>query len=400
MRMNRSKSGRNISLISAFALLFGMAPEGAAQRGPSASAALAVRSGSSSREVRSAPVRSEALAKGRYAVVIDLDHNELHFRQGEHTLWSAPIGTGTGLRMKDDDQAWDFSTPDGVFHVKFKERDPVWIAEDWYFVENGLPVPPPNDPKRYFPGGLGAAAVYIDHDLAIHGTDKPELLGQRVSHGCIRLSNKDALRLYHNVQVGTEVVIIGGENIEREEITPAEAQRLAAAFKPAAKKAPPKDPLLDSWKKMSTSDLLLVLDSELWEDSGRTRWTEVAHLLSDRGLDGDRRAMTGLLRAALDLPDMAVEREYRTYLADAFARGGTETVEVLARFDPAERERIAAMIVDASLDLFHGDLAGASAPWPTRRVPQAAVNAAGRSGWTALREAEESYASRARRRST
>ena len=34
------------------------------------------------------------------------------------------------------------------------------------------------------------------------------------------------------------------------------------------------------------------------------------------------------------------------------------------------------------------------------RVPQAAVNAAGRSGWTALREAEESYDSRTRRRST
>ena len=160
------------------------------------------------------------------------------------------------------------------------------------------------------------------------------------------------------------------------------------------------DPLLESWKKMSTEDLLLVLDSELWEDSGRSRWTEVAHLLSDRGLDGDRRALAGLLRAGLDLPDIAVEREYRTYLADAFARGGTKTVEVLARFDRSERERIAAMIVDASLDLFHGDLAGASAPWPTRRVPQAAVNAAGRSGWTALREAEESYDSRTRRRST
>src|SRR5690606_25878301 len=131
--------------------------------------------------------RSEALAKGRYAVVIDLDHNQLHFKQADVTLWSAPIGTGTGLMMQDGDSDWDFSTPNGVFHVQFKERDPVWIAEDWYFVENGLPVPPPNDPKRYFPGGLGAAAVYIDHDLAIHGTDKPELLGQRVSHGCIRL---------------------------------------------------------------------------------------------------------------------------------------------------------------------------------------------------------------------
>src|SRR5690554_6183128 len=86
-------------------------------------------------------LRSEALAKGRYAVVVDLDVNLLHFRQGDVTLWSAPIGTGTGLMMQDGDDDWDFSTPNGVFQVKFKERDPVWIAEDWYFVENGLPVP-------------------------------------------------------------------------------------------------------------------------------------------------------------------------------------------------------------------------------------------------------------------
>src|SRR5690606_358254 len=140
----------------------------------------------------------------------------------------------TGLMMQDhDDRDWDFSTPNGVFQVQFKERDPVWIAEDWYFIENGLPVPPPNDRSRYFPGGLGAAAVYFSRELAIHGTDKPELLGQRVSHGCIRLSNADALRLYHNVQVGTEVVIVGGEDIPQVVITPAEARRLAEDFRPA-----------------------------------------------------------------------------------------------------------------------------------------------------------------------
>lgn len=396
--MSRSSIVWNIALpVVAGALLAGAAPV-EAQRGQRAGAlaARAEEGGGGG----STTVRSEALAKGRYAVVIDLDHNELHFRQGEHTLWSAPIGTGTGLRMKEDDQAWDFSTPNGVYQVKFKERDPVWIAEDWYFVENGLPVPPPNDPKRYFPGGLGAAAVYIDRDLAIHGTDKPELLGQRVSHGCIRLSNKDALRLYHNVQVGTEVIIVGGEDLPSEEISPAEARKLAEALRPSEPRAVQKDPLLDSWEGMRTRELSMVLQSELWENPRRSRWPEVAHLLSDRGLDGDDAALEGLFAAAMDLPNARVEREFRTYLVDAFARGGTRTLEILSRFDERERDHIAAMIVDGAMALYHGDLDALSAPWPTRRIPQTAVDHAGRPGWLALREAEETFETREERRTT
>lgn len=397
--MTRSNLTTIFALPAALAVLVATAGSVSAQRG-AASGSLAARGEDTGFGGASTPVESEALAKGRYAVVIDLDHNELHFRQGEHTLWTAPIGTGTGLRMADEEEAWDFSTPNGVFHVKFKERDPVWIAEDWYFVENGLPVPPPNDPKRYFPGGLGAAAVYIDHDLAIHGTDKPELLGQRVSHGCIRLSNKDALRLYHNVQVGTEVIIIGGQDVPNDVITPQEAKELAESFRTTEQRRVPNDPLLDSWKAMRTRELSMVLQSELWENPSRTRWPEVAHLLSDRGLGDDDAALAGLFAAALDLPNTRVEREYRTYLVNAFARGGVRTLEVLSRFNSREQDYLAAMIVDATMALYHGDLDAPSAPWPTRRIPQAAVDGAGRAAWLALREAEESFGRREERRTT
>ncbi|HEX5870880.1 MAG TPA: L,D-transpeptidase, partial [Longimicrobium sp.] len=151
-----------------------------------------------------ARVRSAALARGGYAVVVDLDVNRLYFARGRRVLWSAPVGTGTGMRLENGRGEWDFSTPTGTFHVTFKDIEPDWIAPDWYFLENGLRVPGPDSDARRFPRGLGAAAVFIGQGLAIHGTDKPELLGQRVSHGCIRLANADALRLFHNVQVGTE----------------------------------------------------------------------------------------------------------------------------------------------------------------------------------------------------
>ena len=41
----------------------------------------------------------------------------------------------------------------------------------------------------------------------IHGTDKPWSIGQVVSHGCVRMFNKDAAELYNLVPIGTPVHI-------------------------------------------------------------------------------------------------------------------------------------------------------------------------------------------------
>lgn len=43
----------------------------------------------------------------------------------------------------------------------------------------------------------------------IHGTNKPWLIGQNVSSGCIRMRNSDVEKLYQRVKVGTEVHIDG-----------------------------------------------------------------------------------------------------------------------------------------------------------------------------------------------
>jgi hypothetical protein len=327
-----------------------------------------------------------ALARGRFAVVIDLDVNRLYFKKGEMTLWSAPVGTGTALRLEDGEQGWDFNTPNGVFSVQYKEANPVWIAPDWFFVENGLPVPPPNSKKRYFPGGLGSAAVYIEHDLAIHGTDHPELLGQRVSHGCIRLANRDATRLFHDVQVGTEVIIVGGHDIERRTVKPGEVK---PNFDPDTK--PPADPVFDGWKKMSTDELLTELDDELWLDAETSRWPDVAGLLLDRGLRDDGEALEGLLVQLRSLPDEAVRREYGAFLADAYARNPLRTLRSLSDLPSTSRRRAARAIVDATMELYHGDFDDHAAPWPTRRVPASAVDEDAQPGWQALALAEREF---------
>jgi hypothetical protein len=43
----------------------------------------------------------------------------------------------------------------------------------------------------------------------IHGTDQPESIGTKASHGCIRMSNEHVLKLYDLTQLRTPVHILG-----------------------------------------------------------------------------------------------------------------------------------------------------------------------------------------------
>lgn len=146
-------------------------------------------------------------------VLVHLETNRVYIFEGTESLWSAPAGTGTGFRLAGSGQRWTFTTPRGLFRVKRKEKDPVWIAPDWYYVEKGLRVPSPDSPSRRIPGAMGTTAIYLGDGIAIHGTFSPGLImnpdpdSRRVSHGCIRLTNEAARELYHLVRVGTPVLI-------------------------------------------------------------------------------------------------------------------------------------------------------------------------------------------------
>ena len=44
--------------------------------------------------------------------------------------------------------------------------------------------------------------------VGVHGTNTPELIGQAVSHGCVRLHNRDIVFLRNVVRVGTPIKIV------------------------------------------------------------------------------------------------------------------------------------------------------------------------------------------------
>jgi lipoprotein-anchoring transpeptidase ErfK/SrfK len=73
---------------------------------------------------------------------------------------------------------------------------------------------------RFVAGGthnpLGARALYLGNtQYRIHGTNMPGTIGQRVSSGCIRMTNDDVTDLYERVGVGTKVVVLAANNTAR-----------------------------------------------------------------------------------------------------------------------------------------------------------------------------------------
>src|ERR1044072_2214251 len=60
---------------------------------------------------------------------------------------------------------------------------------------------------------LGARAMYLGNTIyRIHGTNAPSTIGQRVSSGCIRLTNEDVTDLASRVSVGAKVIVLNSDS--------------------------------------------------------------------------------------------------------------------------------------------------------------------------------------------
>jgi L,D-transpeptidase ErfK/SrfK len=98
-------------------------------------------------------------------------------------------------------------TPNGRFQVNEMVENPDFLAFDF------------NDPKkpdrgRVPPGAnnpLGLRWIGFTNahgwQVGFHGTAKTSVLGQAVSHGCVRMANPDVVEVFKHVKVGTTVVV-------------------------------------------------------------------------------------------------------------------------------------------------------------------------------------------------
>jgi lipoprotein-anchoring transpeptidase ErfK/SrfK len=120
-------------------------------------------------------------------LVVYRDSRRFEFWSGNRLLRSGKVAVGKP----------GAETPLGLFYVTWKfdpSIDPSWAVLGAYAFETSA-----YSKLTDWPGG---------GIVGVHGTPWPELLGQAVSHGCIRLDNRDVEYLKNRVPLGTPVKIV------------------------------------------------------------------------------------------------------------------------------------------------------------------------------------------------
>ncbi|PWU00119.1 MAG: hypothetical protein C5B53_04510 [Candidatus Melainabacteria bacterium] len=96
-------------------------------------------------------------------------------------------------------------SPPGRYKVVAKAMYPVWTPPKDIDPKQ-KPVAPYNQTHK---NPLGVAKISLNKfGVVLHGTNSPRLIRKSVSHGCVRHSNEDILKLYKLVKPGTVVYIV------------------------------------------------------------------------------------------------------------------------------------------------------------------------------------------------
>ena len=94
----------------------------------------------------------------------------------------------------------DWQTPVGRFNVMSKRENPAWQHP----ITKDAIAPGPDNPL-----GTRWIAFWSDGEAQIgfHGTNQEDLIGEAVSHGCVRMRNEDIEALYEKIEVGAVVIV-------------------------------------------------------------------------------------------------------------------------------------------------------------------------------------------------
>jgi hypothetical protein len=132
-------------------------------------------------------LRRSALGGYRFVrthLVVSRAHLTATLFYNHRAVFRAPIGIGTA----------DAPTPGGEFYI----RDRVAGFDDAFYGPVAFGTSARSEVLTDWPAG---------GFVGIHGTNSPELIPGRISHGCIRMRNEDILRLSRLMSVGTPLTI-------------------------------------------------------------------------------------------------------------------------------------------------------------------------------------------------
>ncbi len=132
------------------------------------------------------------LSKNSQAIhlVIKLSDRHVYVYQKDQVINVYPVAIGKA--------GWE--TPTGDFIILNKIINPTWQHP-----LTGKIIPPGAD------NPLGSRWIGFWTDgtnfIGFHGTPEEELIGQAVSHGCVRMRNQDVQALFEQVELGTTVTV-------------------------------------------------------------------------------------------------------------------------------------------------------------------------------------------------
>jgi lipoprotein-anchoring transpeptidase ErfK/SrfK len=129
------------------------------------------------------PAASVDVQPIRREIVIDLSERTLELRNAGRVELHTRVAVG----------AYGMETPRGLFYIVAKFRPTAPVLGAFAFETSAY------SKLSEWPGG---------GIVGIHGTNSPYLLGQAVSHGCVRVANEAILRLKDLVRVGTPIRIV------------------------------------------------------------------------------------------------------------------------------------------------------------------------------------------------
>ncbi len=143
--------------------------------------------------IRSAPVAAEP---GDVRVVVSKSNSSLTVERGGDVLFFAPVTAGS-----EHDPL-----PIGEWKVNGVAKNPTFNYNPDLFWDAD-----PTHGKAKIPAGPNnpVGVVWVDINkphYGIHGTPEPRMIGRSSSHGCVRLTNWDALTLAGLVRPGTPVL--------------------------------------------------------------------------------------------------------------------------------------------------------------------------------------------------
>lgn len=143
--------------------------------------------------VRSGPVAAEA---GDVRVVVSKSNSTLTVDRGGDVLFFAPVTSGS---EHDPLPVGDWKVTGVAKDPTFNYNPDLFWDADPAHAKAKIPAGPNN------PVGLVWIDISKEH-YGLHGTPEPRTIGRSESHGCVRLTNWDALTLASLVKPGTPVL--------------------------------------------------------------------------------------------------------------------------------------------------------------------------------------------------